>query len=120
LYFSGHGVLDERGRLHLAARDTERELISGTAIPATFVTDEMDACHSRRQVLVLDCCHSGAFARGAKGSIGASVGTAGVFEGTGTGRVVLTATDSTQYAWEGDRVSGEAEPSMFTRYLVEG
>ena len=120
LYFSGHGVLDDRGRLYLAVKDTERELLSGTAVPASFVTDEMDRSWSRRQVLILDCCHSGAFARGAKGVVGASVGTAIAFEGSGTGRVVLTATDSTQYAWEGDEVTGQAENSVFTRYLIEG
>jgi hypothetical protein len=34
--------------------------------------------------------------------------------------VVLTATDSTQYAWEGDEVIGEAENSVYTHYLVQG
>ncbi|MBI3913202.1 MAG: caspase family protein, partial [Chloroflexi bacterium] len=42
LYFSGHGVLDDRGELFLAAKDTERDLISGTAIPAAYITGEMD------------------------------------------------------------------------------
>ena len=42
LYFSGHGVLDDQGRLHLAVKDTERDLLRATAIPATFITDEMD------------------------------------------------------------------------------
>ncbi len=27
LYFSGHGVLDEQGRLYLAAQDTERDFL---------------------------------------------------------------------------------------------
>ena len=61
LYFSGHGVLDEQGQLYLTAADTERSLLSGTAIPAAFVSGEMDRSRSRRQVLVLDFCHSGAF-----------------------------------------------------------
>jgi uncharacterized caspase-like protein/outer membrane protein assembly factor BamD (BamD/ComL family) len=120
LYFSGHGVLDEYGRLYLATKDTERNYLRGTAIPAGFITDEMDHSRSRRQVLVLDCCHSGAFARGSKGSTGASVGTATAFEGKGYGRVVLTASDATQYAWEGDKVIGEADNSVFTHYLIEG
>ncbi len=120
LYFSGHGVLDDRGELYLAAKDTERDLISGTAIPAAYITGEMDRSRSRRQVLIFDCCHSGAFARGAKGAVGASVGTSAVFEGTGYGRVVLTATDATQYAWEGDQVIGRAENSVFTHYMIEG
>ncbi len=120
LYFSGHGILDDHGKLHLAVKDTERELVSGTAIPAAFITEEMDRSMSRRQVLMLDCCHSGAFARGAKGAAGASVGTATAFQGTGYGRIVLTATDATQYAWEGERVIGQAENSVFTHYMIEG
>jgi uncharacterized caspase-like protein len=80
----------------------------------------MDRSFSKRQVLVLDCCHSGAFAHGAKSAQGVSVGTAEAFEGTGLGRVVLTATDSTQYAWEGDQVIGDAQNSLFTHFLVEG
>jgi Caspase domain len=120
LYFSGHGVLDDQGQLYLAMKDTEHNLLSATAIPAALITREMDLSHPRRQILILDCCHSGAFARGAKGVVGARVGTAAAFEGNGYGRVVLTATDSTQYAWEGDRILGQAENSMFTHYLIEG
>ena len=106
LYFSGHGIRDDRGQLFLAVKDTEHKLLRGTAIAASYITEEMDNSRSRRQVLILDCCHSGAFSRGIKAATGASVGTAAAFEGTGSGRVVLTATDSTQYAWEGDRVIG--------------
>jgi uncharacterized caspase-like protein len=120
LYFSGHGVLDDQGHLYLAVKDTERDLLSGTAIPADFITSEMDRSRSRRQVLMLDCCHSGAFARGSKGVVGASVGTASAFEGTGYGRVVLTATDATQYAWEGDQVIGQADNSVFTHFMIQG
>jgi hypothetical protein len=120
LYFSGHGVRDDQGQLYLAVKDTRHNRLRATAIPAAFITDGMDHSRSRRQVLILDCCHSGAFAQGTKGAPGASVGTASAFEGTGYGRVVLTATDSTQYAWEGDEVIGEAENSVFTHYLIEG
>ena len=120
LYFSGHGVRDEQGHLYLAVRDTERAILAGTAIEASYVTTRMDRSASKRLVLVLDCCHSGAFGYGAKSAQGATVGTATAFEGTGRGRVVLTATDSTQYAWEGDQVLGEVENSLFTHYMIEG
>jgi hypothetical protein len=120
LYYSGHGVLDDRGHLYLTATDTERILLSATGIPAAFISDEMDRSMSRRQILILDCCHSGAFARGAKGALGKSVGTATAFEGSGYGRVVLTATDTTQYAWEGDQVIGQEQNSVFTHYLIDG
>jgi hypothetical protein len=120
LYFSGHGIRDDRGQLFLAVKDTEHKLLRGTAIPATFITEEMDNSYSKRQVLILDCCHSGAFTEGMKGAPGLSVGTASAFEGTGFGRAVLTATDSTQYAWEGDQVTGQAENSVFTQYIIQG
>lgn len=120
LYFSGHGVRDDHGHLYLALKDTERGLLTGTALEASFITEQMDRCHSKRLVLMLDCCHSGAFDHGTKGVIGASVGTAAAFEGNGFGRVVLTATDSTQYAWEGDSIIGGAENSLFTHFLIQG
>lgn len=120
LYFSGHGVLDEEGQLYLAGRDTEHDLLQATAIPASFITGQMDRSRSQRLVLVLDCCHSGAFARGAKRAGEASVGTKSAFEGNGYGRVVLTATDALQYAWEGDEILGDSETSIFTRYLIRG
>ena len=101
-------------------RKAEARWAALSAWGAAFITEEMDRSLSRRQVLILDCCHSGDFARGAKGSAGASVGTGVAFEGTGTGRVVLTASDSTQYAWEGDQVIGQAENSVFTHYLIRG
>ena len=119
LYFSGHGVLDDNGQLYLAVKDTERELLSATSIEAPFITSLMDRSISRRQILMLDCCHSGAFGR-SKGGLGASVGTATTFEGKGYGRIILTASDATQYAWEGDDFFGEAQSSVFTRHLVEG
>jgi caspase domain-containing protein len=118
LYFSGHGVLDDRGRLYLALRDTQVDLLKATSIPSSFIADEMDSCRSKRQILVLDCCHSGAFGRGTKGEQKAVTET--TFEGSGFGRVVLTASDSTQYALEGDQVIKQTELSLFTHFLLEG
>ncbi len=120
LYFSGHGILDEDGQLYLAVNNTEKELLSATAIPAYQIKNLMDRNLSNRQILILDCCHSGAFARGGKGEIGRSVNTEEAFKGNGSGRIVLTASDATQYAWEGDRLIGDVKGSIFTHYLVRG
>jgi uncharacterized caspase-like protein len=81
----GHGVLDDQGQLFLAVRDTDSQLLSGTAIPASYITTEMNNSHSQRQVLVLDCCHSGAFARGTKSQTGSSVGTGAPLKAPVTG-----------------------------------
>ncbi|HSS48427.1 MAG TPA: caspase family protein [Thermoanaerobaculia bacterium] len=117
LYFSGHGLRNDRGGLYLAVQDTEAELLSGTAVPATFISEEMDNCRSRRQILILDCCYSGAFERGAKGP---AANPAAAFKGNGLGRFVLTASDSTQLAWEDVAATSTGGLSVFTHHLVRG
>ena len=118
LYFSGHGIKDEDGQLYFATAQTRRKLLRSTAVSANFVNDEMRRSRSRRQVLLLDCCYSGAFAKGMLAKAGTDIGTGERFEGRG--RVVLTASDAMQYAFEEDRVEGEGARSVFTRVLVHG
>ena len=118
LYFSGHGVIDREGHLFLALNETRYDLLLGTAIPASFVKEVMDKSSSRRQVLILDCCHSGAFERGRKGTQVAV--TEATFEVNGYGREVLTSSSATQYAFDGNEIHGEAANSLFTRFLIEG
>src|SRR5690349_1381377 len=59
VYLSCHGVLDDRGRLYYATIDTERALLSATAVAANWLNEQLDDCRARQQILVLDCCHSG-------------------------------------------------------------
>lgn len=118
LYFSGHGILDDKGDLYLAAKDTQPDLLRATAISADYIADDMDRCRSKRQILILDCCHSGAFRRGIKGD--EKVLTAATFEGNGSGRIVLTASDRREFAMEGNQVLEQAKTSLFTHFLLEG
>jgi hypothetical protein len=120
LYFSGHGVKDSHGKLYFAVKDTQRDYLSATAIPATFIAEQFNNCQSRSQILLLDCCYSGAFARAKGDGVGGSVDTESNFQVPGYGRVTLTASDATEYAWEGDQGLDEVKPSIFTRYLIEG
>jgi hypothetical protein len=117
LYFSGHGLKDDEGRLHLAMTNTRRQALMFTAISAAQLNEAMDACPSRRKVLILDCCYSGAFPAGRTAKSDEGVQTLERFQGKG--RAVLTASDATQYAFEGDDLSGSSTSSVFTRYLVE-
>jgi uncharacterized caspase-like protein len=73
LYFSGHGVRDELGSLYLAVKNTIRSRLKSTAIKSDFIREAMDQSRSRRQVLILDCCNSGAFALGTKDATGTSI-----------------------------------------------
>ncbi len=123
LYFSGHGVRDEDDELYLAAQNTDLELLRATAVPSNFVKVLMDRSKSERQVLILDCCYSGSFLHGSKGvaaAVDVPVHAAKAFKGNGFGRVVLTATDKTQLAWEGQRIMGQVQKSVFTEHLIEG
>ncbi len=121
VYLSCHGVLDRRGRLYFAASDTRKNLLAATGLEADWLTSLLDGCRARRQILVLDCCFSGAFARGgAKGED--ALGLERRLVGHGRGRVVLTASRAGEYSFEGEPLPGTAAPagSVFTTGLVEG
>lgn len=66
LYFSGHGIRDEYGSLYLAFPNTVPSRLRSTALKSDFINEAMNQCRSKRQVLILDASHSGAFSRGAK------------------------------------------------------
>lgn len=118
LHMSCHGVKDEDGRLYFATEDTEVDHLDATAIPADFVNRQMTRCRSRRIVLLLDCCYSGAFARGMVGRGGDRMDIKERFEGRG--RIVLTASSAMEYSFEGDHTSGQGRPSVFTSAIVDG
>lgn len=111
-------MLDSFGRLYYTATNTRRQRLAATAIAAAWLNERLEDCRARRQILILDCCHSGAFARGAKGDSGLALKQR--FEPHGRGRVVLTASRSTEYSFEGGQASGEGVPSVFTHAIVNG
>jgi EAL domain-containing protein (putative c-di-GMP-specific phosphodiesterase class I) len=118
LYFSGHGIKDDNGKLHLASSTTKKnnnnELITATAVCANFIHDKMNNSRSKRQIIILDCCFSGAFGQYLIAKDDASIDFKGQLGAEG--RVVLASSSSTQYSFEqqGDNIS------IYTRYLVEG
>ncbi|WP_405728921.1 caspase family protein [Streptomyces sp. NBC_01537] len=117
LHISSHGLKADHGELYFAARDTDRELLASSAIPAAFLQSQMNRCRAKTIVLLLDCCYSGAFLPGTKGDSTVHIKD----ELSGHGRVVLTATSRTEYAWEGNDLSElEPEPSYFTGAVIEG
>ena len=118
LYFTGHGLKDDQGRLYLAMTNTKRDRLLFTGLSAQQIDEAMDSCSSRQKVLVLDCCYSGAFPAGRISKADSQVHTLEKFQGKG--RVVLTASDATQYSFEGNHIIGQGTRSVFTRFLVEG
>jgi division/cell wall cluster transcriptional repressor MraZ len=119
LYISGHGIKDDRGNLYFACADTELGLLEVTALPAAFIRDQMSHSMSKKQVLILDCCYSGAFTSGRKAAPAEEFITKEIF-GAGSGRIILTASNSVEFAWESEKSSGTQAASLFTQALIEG
>ncbi|MFN6516604.1 MAG: caspase, EACC1-associated type [Nostoc sp. CreGUA01] len=118
LFFSGHGIKDDTGKLYLATRTTRKTpkggLIRPSAVAASFVHESMSYSRSKRQVVILDCCFSGAFA---EGLLAKDDGSVNIREQLGgEGRAVLTSSSSTQYSFE----QQGSDLSIYTRYLIEG
>ncbi len=118
LFFSGHGIKDEQGNLYLATyitcKNQAGELIKATAVPSSFVHEIMNNCRSKRQVVILDCCFSGAFAQGL---LAKDDGSVDIRNQLGSeGRAVLTSSTSTQYSFE----QKGTDLSIYTHYLIEG
>ncbi|UQX86971.1 caspase family protein [Jatrophihabitans telluris] len=106
LYFSGHGKLDQLGRLHLCMQDTDSADLLATAVSSTRINEFAEASRARTLVVVLDCCYAGAF-RGGEFSDAVA----------GPGRYVLTSCRGTQLANDATEADGT---SHFTQHLVEG
>jgi Caspase domain len=106
VYFSGHGKLDQNGRLHLCMQDTESTDLLSTAVSSARIKEFADASRARNVVIVLDCCHAGAF-RGA--DLPDTV--------SGPGRYVMTSCRGTQLANDATIDNGT---SFFTQRLIDG
>jgi hypothetical protein len=118
VHFSCHGIKDDRGELYLAATDTEvGDLLSATGISSAWVNERIGRSRSKRVVVLLDCCFSGSFPFGLRSRAGDDVNVQDHLQGRG--RAVITASNSIEYSYEGDQLSGEGRPSFFTDAVAE-
>jgi hypothetical protein len=117
LHFSCHGLKDDSGQLYFATTDTEVAYLDASAIPAEFVSRQMAISRSNSVLMLLDCCYSGAIARGLRFRAGDRVDVDDHLGGHG--RVIITASNAMEYAFEGDELTGEGKPSVFTSAVVK-
>jgi hypothetical protein len=117
LYFSGHGISAPGGKFFFSTKRTKKDskgkLNKSTAIPATEIYEYLEECEADRKVVILDCCHSGAFGEliprnGGEINFQKELG--------GVGRVILTASAAIDYSFE----RADEALAIYTRYLVEG
>ncbi len=120
LHLACHGVKNERGRLFFAAGTTELSRLNSTAVSAANVNEIMEQSRAGMKVAMLDCCFSGAYARGFAPRSAADEQLAQQVAGRGT--FVMTATDALEYAYENGKAvpAGEEQSSVFTRSVIEG
>ncbi len=124
VYFSGHGIKDESGDLHLAVADTERALLESTGVSAAFVRRLIDRSPARKVILWLDCCYGGAFPAGTTRKSAERVDVIDQLTArSGRGCAVMTASTHLGYAYEsnvGRGAGSPGSPSIFTRMIVDG
>jgi formylglycine-generating enzyme required for sulfatase activity len=118
LYFSGHGFRDDQRQLLLSCSESTKSKQGKpepySTLKARDVQAYMRASQSQRQLLILDCCFSGAFAEG----MGAKDDGAIDLEGFGgKGKAVLTSSASIETSSAPE--AGD-DLSMYTRFFVEG
>ena len=116
LYFSGHGLKDQDAKFFLSTRDTgcyqNGNFFRATALPASELQEYIKNSRSKRQIIILDCCFSGALVQGMpiKGEFNIQE------ELGGRGRAILTSSSPIEYSFESDN----KDLSIYTKYLVEG
>jgi hypothetical protein len=116
LYLAGHGIKDSQRHLYFAASNTQKvknELIDATALEARKVHEWLRFSPAKRQIIILDCCFSGAFGD----LIAQDDGSVDLESEIGyDGRIILTSSSSTQYSFQQEN----RELSIYTHYLIEG
>jgi branched-chain amino acid transport system substrate-binding protein len=116
LYFSGHGLKAQNARFFLSTRETGRDqngdFRRATALAASKLQEYITDSRSQRQIIILDCCFSGALVQGMpiKGELNIQE------ELGGKGRAILTSSSPIEYSFESDN----NDLSIYTKYLVEG
>ncbi len=116
-YFSGHGVKDQNRNLFLATPETIKSprglVVPPTAVAASYLQTQINDSRSECEVIILDCCYSGAIARGLTAKDEGEVDI--IAELGGKGRAILTSSTAVQSSFQQERAL-----SIYTQYLVEG
>ena len=69
LHLAGHGFVDDRGRYFFAIPTTDRKRLAQTAWTFEEIEQSLDGLTSRRRLILMDTCHSGALDDAAAGRV---------------------------------------------------
>ncbi|GAA2165049.1 caspase family protein [Actinomadura napierensis] len=100
VYYAGHGLVDERGRLYLATNATRTDAPKYSALGVDLLREDIGGSGAAARVLVLDCCFSGR-------AIEVMTGEEGLVDGqlsiAGTYTMTSTSANAPSYALSGER-----------------
>jgi len=106
VYYSGHGVTADDGSLLLCGRNARTDRKLATMVDSGTVNRMIQQCAAAAVVILLDCCHAGAFKSGDFAS-----------DLAGKGRFVVAASRSRDRAPDAEHATGL---SRFTGHLLRG
>lgn len=110
VYYAGHGLVDDRGRLYLATGATNADSPKYSALSVDLLREDLGGSSAAARVLILDCCFSGR-------AIEVMAGSEGLIDGqlsiAGTYTMTSTTANAPSYVLAGDR------HSAFTAALLD-
>ena len=84
VYFGGHALRDDEGRVYLAPKEFNREQMAATGLSLQWLVDRLEQCKAKEKLLLLDACQAVAGPRSAEGAVhGRDVSIAGGAGGKG-------------------------------------
>lgn len=110
IYFSGHGKLDDEGKLCLMFNETEPEYLFSTSLPFESINRLIKKSPCEKIIMLLDCCYSGA-----ADEKGENIED-NLEDAFGSGKIILTSSAKYQKSKE----SPELRHGIFTNYLLDG
>ncbi|MFE4552444.1 caspase domain-containing protein [Streptomyces sp. NPDC056785] len=100
IYYAGHGLVDDRGRLYLATNATQSGAPKYSALGVDLLREDLGGSGAAARVLILDCCFSGR-------AIEVMAGEEGLVDGqlsiAGTYTMTSTSSNAPSYALAGER-----------------
>ncbi|WP_328306734.1 caspase family protein [Streptomyces sp. NBC_00442] len=100
IYYAGHGLVDDRGRLYLATSATRSQAPKYSALSVDLLREDLGGSGAAARVLILDCCFSGRAVEVMTGEDGLVDGQLSI---AGTYILTSTTANAPSYALAGER-----------------
>jgi eukaryotic-like serine/threonine-protein kinase len=114
VYFAGHAILDDTGKVYLAPKDFSSSRTSTTGVSLQWLVQQMEQCAAREKILFLDVCPAGADAKREISAAEAIQTLVGPDQ-----RTLLKTVTAITSCSKGEHSLADGENGRFGRYLAE-